>query len=305
VPTRDDRGSWDWARAVWQYGEPVHAITYYAPEVRSATDALGLKGGWMSYFGCRAAPLGAATPSLVTALFYNFHPQMVARAIPDAWTYATPAALLDARLGAMDGAMRRVLGDDIVSSSAVARAAELAAAAVAGCTMAGRPMGAANQAVPAPSEPHLRLWQALTTMREHRGDGHVDRLVDAEISPPEALVLQAATGRSPEDGLRANRGWPADDWSSAAESLFERGLLDRELRVTPAGAALRQAIEDGTDRLAAPIVAAIGDEGAAELVRLLEPLADAVMTFGAVPAHNNMGVPWPPSVPSAPDASGR
>jgi len=25
------------ARLVWQFGEPVQAVTYYAPEVRSAT----------------------------------------------------------------------------------------------------------------------------------------------------------------------------------------------------------------------------------------------------------------------------
>jgi hypothetical protein len=248
----------------------------------------------MSYFGCRAAPLGAATAQVVSALFYNFHPNMVARAIPDAWSYATPSALLDARLTAMDYAMRRVLGDAIVSSSSVSRAATLAAAAVAGCNMAGRPMGAANQAVPEPDEPHLRLWQALTAIREHRGDGHVDRLVDADISPSEALVLQAATGRSPEDGLRSNRGWSADEWSAAAAALAARGLVDREMAVTAAGAELRQAIEDGTDRLAAPILAAISDDGADELVALLRPLANAVMAAGAVPAHNNMGIPWPP-----------
>lgn len=283
------------ARAFWQYGEPVHAIIYYAPERRTATDALGLKGGWMSYFGCRAAPLGAATAPLVTALFHNFHPRMVGRAIPDAWTYATPDALLDARLGAMDLAIRRVLGDDVVSSRSVARAAELASAAVAGCDMAGRPMGAANQAVPEPDDPHLRLWQALTAVREHRGDGHVNRLVDAGISPPEALVLQAASGRSPEEGLRSHRGWSDDEWSHAAERLVARGLVDDGVRLTAAGAALRGDIEDGTDRLAAPIVAAVGEDGADELVGLLAPLAEAVMAAGAVPAHNNMGVPWPPA----------
>jgi hypothetical protein len=31
------------------------------------------------------------------------------------------------------------------------------------------------------------------------------------------------------------------------------------------------------------------------LVALLRPLADAVMAADAVPAHNNMGVPWPPA----------
>ncbi len=189
--------------------------------------------------------------------------------------------------------MRRLLGDDVISSPSVSRAAELAAASIAGCDMAGRPMGAANQSVPEPDEPHLRLWQALTAMREHRGDGHVGRLVDAGVSPSEALVLQAATGRSPEDGLRSHRGWSADEWSAAATALAARGLVDEEMQVTAAGAVLRQAIEDDTDRLAAPIVEAIGDDSADELVTLLRPLADTVMAAGAVPAHNNMGVPWP------------
>ena len=284
------------ARAIWQYGEPVNAVVYYAPEVRAATDALGLKGGWMSYFGCRAAPLGAATAPVVSALFYNFHPEMVARAIPDAWSYAPPSALLEGRLVAMDGALRRVLGDATISSPSVWRAATLAARAVAGCDMAGRPMGAANQALPEPDEPHLRLWQALTAIREHRGDGHVNRLVDAGISPCEALVLQAATGRSPEDGLRSHRGWSADEWSEAAAALAERGLVEDEMRITAQGAELRQTIEDGTDRLAAPILRAIGEDGADELVALLRPIAGVVMASAAVPAHNNMGVPWPPKL---------
>ena len=283
------------ARALWQFGEPVHAVGYYAPERRAATDELGLKGGWMSYFGCRAAPLGAVEAPVVTALFFNFAPAMVARAIPDAWRYASPAALLDARIDAMDRALRRVLGDDAVRAPAVVRAAELASAAVAGCDMSGRPMGAANQAVTAPDAPHLRLWQALTAIREHRGDGHVHCLAAAGVAPSHALVLQAATGRSPEDGLRSNRGWNDDDWAAAAGALVDRGLVGADGRITATGIEFRQRIEDDTDRLAAPIVGAIGDDAAEELVSLLRPLATAVMDAGAVPVSNNMGVPWPPS----------
>jgi hypothetical protein len=283
------------ARLVWQYGEPVHAVTYFAPETRHATDQLGLKGGWMSYFGCRAAPLGAASAAAVTAVFFNFNPKMVARAIPDAWAYASPDALLDARRTAIDSALRRVLGDDEVRSPSMGRAASLAANAVAACNMAGRPMGAANQALPSPDEPHLRLWQALTTIREHRGDGHVDTLVSAGIAPSEALLLQAATGRSPEEGLRSNRGWSDEDWDAAAAALFHRGWIDESRRMTPAGAAAREDIERATDRLAEPIATALGDDGADELVSLLRPLAERVMAAGAVPAHNNMGVPWPPA----------
>jgi hypothetical protein len=291
-------GSWgsvvNLGRAVWQFGEPVHAVTYYAPERRAATDAIGLKGGWMSYFACRAAPLGAVEAPVVVALFFNFSPTMVARAIPDAWQHASPAALLDARFDSIDLALRRVLGEDGVRAAAVSRAAELASAAVAGCDMTGRAMGAANQAVIAPDQPHLRLWQALTTIREHRGDGHVHCLVSAGVTPSQALVLQAASGRSPENGLRANRGWSDEEWAAAAQSLADRGLVDDGGRMTPAGAELRQHIEDDTDRLAAPIVTAIGDDAAEELLALLRPLATAIMDAGAVPAHNNMGLPWPP-----------
>ena len=282
------------ARAVWQYGEPVHAVTYYAPERRAATDAIGLKGGWMSYFACRAAPLGAVEAPVVVALFFNFSPTMVARSIPDAWRHASPAAVLDARSDSIDLALRRVLGEDGVRAPAVSRAAELASAAVAGCDMTGRAMGAANQAVIAPDQPHLRLWQALTAIREHRGDGHVHCLVGAGVTPSQALVLQAATGRSPEDGLRANRGWTDEDWAAAAQALADRGLVDDRGRITAAGAELRQRLEDDTDRLAAPIVTAIGDDAAEELLTLLRPLATAIMDAGAVPAHNNMGLPWPP-----------
>lgn len=282
------------ARALWQFGEPVHAVTYYAPERRAATDALGLKGGWMSYFACRAAPLGAVGAPAVTALFFNFAPAMVARAVPDAWRYASPAAVLDARLESMDRALRRVLGDEVVRRSTVARAADLASQAVAACDMAGRAMGAANQAVTPPDEAHLRLWQALTAIREHRGDGHVDCLVAAGITPVHALVLQAATGRSPEQGLRAHRGWSDDDWAEARMALVHRGLVHDDGSITPAGAELRQRIEDETDRLAEPMVDAIGTDAATELVSLLRPLATAVMDSGAVEVHNNMGVPWPP-----------
>ena len=282
------------ARAIWQYGEPVHAVTYFAPETRQATDALGLKGGWMSYFGCRAAPLGAVSASAVTAVFFNFHPRRVQRAIPDAWTYASPGALLDARLSAIDAALRRVLGDDVLRSPSVQRAASLAATAVEACDMAGRPMGAANQALASADEPHLRLWQALTTIREHRGDGHVDSLVSAGIAPCEALVLQAATGRSPEDKLRSHRAWSEEEWGVATAALQSRGLIDETGGITSAGAALREEVEKATDRLAQPIVTSLGNDRAEELESLLRPLAEAVMGAGAVPAHNNMGVPWPP-----------
>jgi hypothetical protein len=281
------------ARLVWQFGEPVHAVIFYAPETRSATDALGLRGGWMSYFGCRAAPLGAVGASVVVAAFYNFRPSMVERAIPDAWSYAPPEKLVEARWSAMDLALRRVLGD-AVASPAMRTAAERAQAAVQSGDFDGRVLGRANASLTPPPEPHLALWQALAALREHRGDGHVMSLVGQGVAPCEALVLQAATGRSPAEGLRANRGWSDEEWSAAREALVVRGWLDATGAVTPHGAAARDAIERETDRLAAAALAGVGPARTLELVDALRPFAERVMASGAVPTANNMGVPWPP-----------
>jgi hypothetical protein len=281
------------AHLVWQFGEPVQAVVFYAPEIRTATDALGLKGGWMSYFGCRAAPMGAVSAGVVTAAFYVFRPSMVERAIPDAWSYATPGKLVDARWSAMDLALRRVLGDEL-ESPAMQTAARLARTAVESGDFDGRVLSRANASLTPPPEPHLTLWQALVTLREHRGDGHVLSLVAHGVRPCEALVLQAATGRSPAQGLQANRGWTNEEWSTASEALVARGWLDADGAVTPDGAAARGAIESETDRLAAAAVAGLGAARTMELIDALRPLAQRVMDSGAVPEANNMGVPWPP-----------
>ncbi len=134
------------ARLVWQYGEPIHAVVFFAPETRAATDRLGLKGGWMSYFGCRAAPLGTVPAAVVTSIFYGFHPRRVERAIPDAWVCAEPRQLIDARLSAMDAALGRLLGEAIDGPD-VRRAASLVSAAVDSANFSGRPLGAANAAL--------------------------------------------------------------------------------------------------------------------------------------------------------------
>jgi hypothetical protein len=281
------------ARLVWQYGEPIHALAFFAPESRAATDELGLKGGWMSYFGCRAAPLGAVPAAVVTSIFYGFHPSAVERAIPDAWSYAEPSKLLDARLSAMDTALRRVLGDAIEGDD-VRRAASLAMAAVDSADFSGRPLGAANAALPDPELPHLQLWQAFGAIREHRGDGHVACLVANQIDPCESLVLQAATGRSDGSELRTRRGWSEDEWHAAVVRLTDRGWLDGEERVTAEGTNARDAVESATDRVAAPLVATLNTR-ATELIEAIRPLAERIMALGEVPMRNNMGLVWPPN----------
>ncbi|MEV8377658.1 hypothetical protein AB0P21_33275 [Kribbella sp. NPDC056861] len=285
------------ARRLWKVLEPFHAITYFAPDTRKATDALGLRGGWMSYFACRAAPLGAVGPELVTAVFYNFHPSMVGRAIPDAWRLATPAQLLDARLQAIDSAVRR-FPEAFASASAssvgaagapLRRAAELARRAAELAPTAGRPLAAANAALDWPDEPHLVLWQATTIIRESRGDGHVAALVGAGLSPCQACITISAAGGPSKEVFQLNRRWSDEEWAAASEDLQTRGLLADGV-LTEAGRALRQEVEDTTDRLAEQGWAAFGDDNAAELDRLVRPISGAIMASGVIPDDNPMAM---------------
>ena len=116
------------ARQVWRRLEPIHAVVYFAPEALGALADAGYKGFWMGYFAGRAAPLGAAGPEVVSALFYNFAPARVARALPDAWAIAAPDVALGARRTGAAAALRRAL-DDAADGADVAAAAELAARA--------------------------------------------------------------------------------------------------------------------------------------------------------------------------------
>src|ERR671910_3084830 len=95
------------ARDVWRRLEPIHAVTYFAPEAIGALADAGYQGFWMGYFAGRAAPLGAVGPAVVEALFYNFLSSHVARALPEAWTIADPAVAIDARSTGARAALQR------------------------------------------------------------------------------------------------------------------------------------------------------------------------------------------------------
>jgi hypothetical protein len=280
------------ARRLWALGEPFHALIYFADELRVAGGSAGLTGFWQTYFAFRAAPLGAVGPEVVTATFYNFAPSFVARRVPAIWEATTPAAALDARLGGVDAAVGRVLGEDWPGSAEAAEAAALARVAAAAVDLPGRPLAAANSAVGIPEEPHLALWQALTTLREHRGDGHNAALLQREVDGVGAHVLAAAAGRSTREWLQRARGWDDAEWDDAVEALTRRGWLDGA-ELSAEGLAVVAAVEADTDRLALRPWQALGDPGCDRLAELLGPVRRAVVAAGDWPAHNPIGVPEP------------
>jgi hypothetical protein len=278
------------ARRMWRALEPLHATVYFAPEARQVYGAAGLRGGWMGYFASRAAAMGPVPAAVVTATFYNFHPRMVHRAIPDAWGFASPETVLAARLRVADQALRRLLGGE-AGAPAVAEAAALARRALEGCDPAGRPLYGAHAALAWPVEPHLALWQAATLYREFRGDGHVACLLAEEIDGCQAHVLAAAGGQLPGELLRAYRGWSEQEWAAAAERLRARGWLHGDGSFTDSGRAAREAVERRTDQLAAAPWRRLGAAGCAQLLGLLDRPVQLVLDGGGIPFPNPVGLP--------------
>ncbi|MCX6463114.1 MAG: hypothetical protein NTW05_05925 [Pseudonocardiales bacterium] len=275
------------ARRMWRALEPVHAVTYFAPESRAAAEALGVRGFWRGYFALRAAPLGPVPAEVVTALFHTFHPAFVARAVPAVWDVAPPEALLRARLDGVDAALRRLLGTDVVAGPALAEAAGIAREAALAAPTAGRGLAAANAALDWPDAPHLVLWHAQTLLRESRGDGHTAVLLAAGLDPVEALVVFDAD--VPVDDLRERRGRSAEEWAAARERLTRRGLLAGS-GLSDAGRALRAEVEARTDALADVSWQAVGDARAERLVELAAPLVAAIVSGGAFLDRNPMGL---------------
>lgn len=280
----------DDARRLWTLFEPLHAVTYFTVEARTAADAVGLRGFWMAYVAQRSAPLGAVGPEVAYAAFHGFHRLRLERALPDAWELADPERCLTARSIGAGAALHRLLGEETAHRPEIAEAAELAGAAADAADVEGRVLGAANQALPRPEEPVRALWQAMTTLREHRGDGHVAVLVASGLGPVAAHRLKEAAGELNGSTTRQARRFDEDDWAAGAAELRGRGWLDDAGRLTEAGRAGHDEIESATDRLAARPWAALGREGTDRLAELLTPLSDAVVAGHAFPPGNPVGL---------------
>lgn len=267
-------------------------MIYFAPEAREAYGAAGLKGYWMGYFASRVAAMGPVSANVVTATFFNFHPRMVARSIPDAWQFSTPEKVLAARFAAADAALRRLLGDQ-VNAPEMVEAVDLARQALEGCSVAGRPLFAAHLSLPWPAEPYLALWHAATLLREFRGDGHVAALLAEGLDGCEAHLTLVGVGSAPREVVQSARGWSDEEWDAAQARLVSRGWLDETGKLTERGWAGRNAIEERTNELAMPPWQRLGEERLARLLQLVRQLSGRIVEQGGIPFPNPMGLSWP------------
>jgi hypothetical protein len=259
----------------------VHRVVYFVPEAGEEYAALGVLGAG-GYFGSRSAPMGAVPDEVIIATFYNFSPLAVTSAMAGVWETASPEALQAARFRVVGRALERI--GVALSPDQIAEARSLIDPVVADLSPGGAPLAAANASVALPDDPLVALWQQLTVVREWRGDVHIATLVSNQVGPSDCLVLQVGSGRFPLRLAQATRRWDEAQWAAAVARLGQRGWMDADGGVTPAGLDERQLLENETDRLCEPIWEPIGESGAARLSELIAPIhltAEAAGTYAA------------------------
>jgi hypothetical protein len=115
-------------------------------------------------------------------------------------------------------------------------------------------------------------------VREHRGDSHIAAWTRAGVRAIEAQLMMELLAGQPLKTFSRTRGWTVEEMDAALDGMRARGWLAGDA-FTAAGRALRDAIEDDTDAMEAPIVEAIGDDLPA-LLDILRPWAEAIVEAG-------------------------
>lgn len=287
------------SRRLWQLLEPIHAVAYFSPEPLAAYTEAGTTGFWMGYVASRAAPLGTVQAAPVVALFANFHPRRIGKALPDAWGSTTPEAMLAARRSGSAAALRRIwsASDDGsgVDEATLGQLADQLSDLGEGAPADGRGLFAANLTVERTGDPVEDLWRAATLLREHRGDGHIAAYVTEGLTGIQANLLQVGIGRIPAETLRSARAWEPEEWQREIVDLDRWGLLDESGRATMSGHDALLRVEAATDRAAWGAFARSAPGDLDRLERALRPLAKAVRRSGEVPFPNPMGLERPSS----------
>ena len=274
------------ARRFFDRFEPVHAVTYFAPEARAALDGLGYRGFWMGYFAARSAPLGMVPREVVTAIFYNFAPERVAKALPAAWQIAGPDAALRARQESAVAALRRYgLGLDrkLSVSQRNWREGRRDSRRWTAVRFSPRTWRCRGRTIRWPrcgtrrrccaSSAATGTWRCWPPPASQAGN--------PTCYTPRRAGFRASTSRAPaittrRRGVTTSSAWPSE------------GCCNDDGSLTTAGRELKDHIERSTDTLALSALDALGDDEVETLFRALTPITRAVVAGGDVPALTPM-----------------
>lgn len=246
---------------------------FWDPGAVARHEALGFPGP-LGYIASRAAPLAPAGADAVIAAFGSISPFGIRMAFSvaesngvsfDAAWYGRDDAILEGLAAYAPAILQPLagLGPELWP-------------VVEQLPVVGRPFFAAHRRMTPPTEPVLSGWHAVNRLREWRGDTHWAIVAASGLTGVEVSILHNAWLGYEPDWLPRSRGTSDDELMSAWAALRARGLAD-DGGVTPEGVALRQHIEDETDRLTTLPWQLLGARGATAFAEQFEPPCERLL----------------------------
>ncbi|AKL72758.1 hypothetical protein IMCC26256_11462 [Actinobacteria bacterium IMCC26256] len=246
---------------------------FWDPGAVARYEVLGLPGP-LGYIAARCAPLAFAGPDAVIAAFGSVSPDGIRIAFEvikqgggsfnDFWS-ARDEAVLE--------------GLHTFAPAIVEPLIELAPhlwSVVEALPTVGRTFFGAHLAMDRPADPLLSGWHAVNCIREWRGDTHWALVAAAGLNGPEVTILHNAYMSYEGDWLAISRGIAPTAIDAGWASLEARGLAHKRV-VTPEGLALREHIEDETDRLTAQVWQMLGEQRSLRFAENFEPPCELLL----------------------------
>lgn len=242
---------------------------FWDPGAVRRYQALGLPEGFagpLGYIASRCAPLACAGADAVTAAFGSISRLGIEGAFTILGTPERFREMWDARDDAVLEGLREHTPEII---DPLAEYGELLWPVVQQLPRIGRVFFGAHLAMPRPSDPVLSGWHAINCLREWRGDTHWALVVAAGLTHPEASILHNAWLGYEPDWLANSRGTTPADLDDGYRLLEHKGLVHDRI-VTADGIAVRQRIEDDTDRLTTLPWELLGDADSLRFAEVFE-----------------------------------
>lgn len=246
---------------------------FWDPGAVARFEALGLPGP-LGYIAARCAPLAPAGPDAVAAAFGSISPIGIAMAF----------AVIEQQ--GLDFEQFWTARDEAVVEGLAEHAPDiLAPLAALGPRLwpvveqlptVGRVLYASHLRMPRPTDPVLSGWHAVNGIREWRGDTHWAIVAANGLTGVEASVLHNAWLDYERDWLPTSRGSQPDDIARAWAGLEAKGLVVAG-EIAPEGIALRQHIEDETDRQTTLVWELLGEEESVRFAEDFEPPCELLL----------------------------
>jgi hypothetical protein len=267
-----DRAWFDIARRNSRSVQTTIGWIFWDPGAVARYEELGLPGP-LGYIAARGAPLAPAGPDAVIAAFGSISALGINMAFDMVAAHTTFGDVWNARDAAVVAGLPELapaIVDPLITFGPSLWTV------VDQLPSTGRVFFAAHARMPRPDDPLLSGWHAVNCLREWRGDTHWAIVVAAGLTGIEASVLHNAWLGYERDWLPRSRGSAPAEIDAAWVSLSAKGLA-ADGTVTPSGIALRQKLEDETDRLTTLPWRLLGEQKARAFAEELEPPCEVLL----------------------------